>query len=286
MAKTAVATWTIGKTGLALAMLLCALAFPAAAQDFGEYRIGPKDLLEIKVLEAPELNGERRVADNGSISVPLLGEVSVSGLTAVEVRDRIAALLTSKYVQRANVTVVIKDFSNKPITVIGAVARPGTLSVAGRFSLLQALSAAGGLTSGAGRKIYVIRSSDNGLSDTLEVRTSDLIESANPMWNIPIAPADVINIPSQSAVKIYCVGQVKSPGQLTFDSGDRISLLSAISKAGGMTDRASNTVKIKRRGPDGKDTEITVKYGSILKGKVPDPELKPDDVIVVDEAFW
>jgi polysaccharide export outer membrane protein len=286
MADAVKAIRTIGKAQLALAMLLCALAIPAAAQDFGEYRIGPKDLLEIKVLEAPELNGERRVADNGSISVPLLGEVSVSGLTAVEVRDRIAALLTSRYVQRANVTVIVKDFSNKPITVIGAVARPGTLSVAGRFTLLQAISAAGGLTSGAGRKIYILRSSDNGLSDTLEVRTSDLFESANPMWNIPIAPADVINVPAQSAVKIYCVGEVKTPGQLTFDSGDRISLLSAISKAGGMTDRASNTVKIKRRGPDGKDIEITVKYGSILKGKVPDPELKPDDVIVVDEAFF
>ncbi|MFA6958601.1 MAG: polysaccharide biosynthesis/export family protein [Thermoanaerobaculia bacterium] len=276
----------LGSARFALALLIAALAIPAFAQDFGEYRIGPKDLLEIKVLEAPELNGERRVADNGSISVPLLGEISVSGLTAVEVRDRISALLTTRYVQRANVSVVVKDFSNKPITVIGAVGRSGTLNIAGRFTLLQVISAAGGLTGSAGRKIYVIRSSDNGLSDTLEVRTSDLIESANPMWNIPIAPADVINVPAQSAVKIYCVGEVRSPGQLTFDSGDRISLLSAISKAGGMTDRASNTVKIKRRGPDGKDTEFSVKYGSVLKGKIPDPELKPDDVIVVGEAFF
>jgi len=104
------------------------------------------------------------------------------------------------------------------------------------------------------------------------------------MW--PPLTGSYANGPGQWGVKIYCVGQLKEPGQLTFDSGDRISLLSAISKAGGMTDRASNTVKIKRRGPDGKDTEITVKYSAVLKGKVPDPELKPDDVIVVDEAFF
>ncbi len=274
--------------GAALATMLaiCTYLIPAAAQDFGEYRIGPKDLLDVRVVEAPELNGERRVSDNGSISLPFLGEVSVSGLTAAETRDRIAALLTARYVQRANVTVSIKEFSNKPITVIGAVGRPGTLSISGRYHLLQVISAAGGLTANAGRKIYILRNSDNGLSDTLEVRTADLFESANPMWNIPIAASDVINVPAQSAVKIFCLGEVKAPGQLTFDSGDRITLLAAIAKAGGMTDRASNSVKIKRRSTDGKDSEIVVKYGSILKGKVPDPELKPDDVIVVGEAFF
>ncbi|MCM2316762.1 MAG: polysaccharide biosynthesis/export family protein [Thermoanaerobaculia bacterium] len=271
---------------LAILAGAASFALPAAAQDFGEYRIGPKDLLDIKVLEAPELNGERRVSDNGAVSLPLLGEVSVSGLTAAETRDRIGALLTSRYVQRANVTVSIKEFSNKPITVIGAVARPGSLSISGRYHLLQVISAAGGLTANAGRKIYVLRNSENGLSDTLEVRTSDLFESANPMWNIPIAASDVINIPAQSAVKIFCLGEVKSPGQLTFDSGDRITLLAAISKAGGMTDRASNTVKITRRSADGKDSEIVVKYGAILKGRVTDPELKPDDVIVVEESFF
>jgi polysaccharide export outer membrane protein len=268
------------------ALLAIAFALPSSAQDFGEYRIGPKDLLEIKVLEAPELNGERRVSDNGAISLPLLGEVSVSGLTAAETRDRLGSLLTARYVQRANVTVSIKEFSNKPITVIGAVGRPGSLSISGRYHLLQVISAAGGLTANAGRKIYILRNSENGLADTLEVRTSDLFESANPMWNVPIAASDVINIPSQSAVKIFCLGEVKSPGQLTFDSGDRITLLAAIAKAGGMTDRASNTVKIKRRSADGKDSEIVVKYGSILKGKVTDPELKPDDVIVVEESFF
>lgn len=279
-------TTTAGSRLIALAIACLCLSLPAVAQDFGEYRIGPKDLLEIKVYEAPELNGERRVADSGSISMPLLGEVSVSGLTAIEARDRISALLTMKYVQRANVTVVVKEFSNKPITVIGAVARPGTLNVAGRFNLLQTISAAGGLTAAAGRKIYILRSADNGLSDTLEVRTADLFESSDPKWNVPIAPGDVINVPAQSAVKIFCLGEVKSPGQLTFDSGDRITLLAAIAKAGGMTDRASSTVTIKRRGADGNESEIKVKYGAILKGKAADPELKPDDVIVVDEAFF
>lgn len=238
------------------------------------------------MLEAPELNGERRVADNGSIALPLLGEIMISGMTVPEVRDRISALLTARFVQRANVTVSIKELSNKPITVIGAVARPGALNISGRYHLLQVISAAGGLTGNAGRIIYILRNGENGLNDTLEVRTADLFESANPMWNVPIAAADVINIPAQSAVKIFCLGEVKSPGQLTFDSGDRITLLTVVARAGGLTDRASNTVKIKRRTADGKESEITANYKAILKGKVPDLELQSDDVLIVGESFF
>ncbi len=270
-------------------VLATALLLPcrvAVAQDFGEYRIGPKDLIEIKVFEAPELNGDRRVSDAGTISLPMIGEVKVEGMSSGELRDRLTSLLTTKYVNRANVSVVLKEYGSKPITVIGAVSRPGTLNISGRYFLLQAISAAGGLNSGSSKKIYILRTSENGLTDTLEVRTADLFESSNPMWNIPIAPSDVINVPGGSTIKIFCLGELKAPGQITFDSGDRITLLSAIAKAGGLTDRASKTIRIKRRGDDGKDVEFTVDYKKVLSGAVDDPELKSDDVLIVKESFF
>jgi len=256
------------------------------AQSTGEYQVGPKDLLEIKVLEAPELNGERRVSDAGTISLPLLGEVTVSGLSAGQIRDLLTQDLTARFVNRANVSVVVKEYSNKPITVVGAVAQPGTLNVSGNYYLLQAISRAGGLTAGAGKKIYVLRVAENGLTDTLEVATKDLFESSDPKWNIPIVPSDFINIPSRSTVKVFCLGEVSSPGEIAFDSDDRISLLAAIAKAGGMTGRASSTVRIKRRGEDGRDREIEVNYKRILAGSEPDPTLQPDDVVVVKESFF
>lgn len=252
----------------------------------GDYSIGPKDLLEIRVFEIPELNLERRVNNNGTIDLPLLGEISAAGLTAAQVRDRLEQLLKAKYVNRASVSVVIKEYANKPVTVVGAVQRPGSLNISGRWTLLQAISAAGGLTEAAGRKIYVLRRAENGLSDTLEIDTEELFKNATPMWNIPILPADVVNVQAKTLIRVFCLGEVKNPGAMEFNSDDRVSLLSVIAKAGGLTDRASNTIRIKRRGQDGKDSEIVANFRRIVAGKEPDPVLKPNDVVVVKESFF
>jgi len=254
------------------------------AQD-ATYRVGPKDLLEIRVLEIPELNLERRIMDNGMISLPMLGEIVVQGMSAEEVRNKLETMLRAKYVNRANVSIVVKEFANKPVTIVGAVVKPGNLPISGRWTLLQAISAAGGLAPNAGRKIYVLRTAENGLSDTLEIATDDLFRTASAQWNIPILPSDVINIPARSTVRIFVMGEVKSPGALEFDSDDRISLLSVLAKAGGLTDRASKSVRIKRRGEDGKDVETIVNYNRIISGADPDPDLEGDDVVIVKASF-
>jgi polysaccharide export outer membrane protein len=267
------------------------LLFLAAVAGFaqespGDYRIGSKDLLEIRVLEISELNVERRVADSGAIDLPLLGQVNIAGKTAVEIQQQLESLLRAKYVNRANVSVIVKEFANKPVSIVGAVVRPGSLNISGRWYLLQAISAAGGLDATAGKKIYVLRRGDNGLSDVLEIQRDDLLQGASPMWNVPIFAGDVVNIPARSVVKVYCLGEVRQPGALEFDSDDRITLLSVIAKAGGLTDRASKTILIKRKGADGKDTETKVNYKAVIAGKEPDPPLKANDVVVVSESFF
>jgi len=271
-----------------VALLVGLLAPPSlhAQEASGDYRIGPKDLLEIRVLEITELNVERRVEDSGAIDLPLLGQFKVAGLTALEARAQLEDLLRAKYVNRANVSVVVKEFANKPISVVGAVTKPGSLSISGRFTLLQAISAAGGLDASAGKKIFVLRRGDNGLSDVLEIKADDLFRSANAMWNVPVFPSDVVNIPARTTVKVFCLGEVKAPGALEFDSDDRLSLLSVVAKAGGLTDRASSKILVKRRGPDGKDVEAKYNYKAVIAGKEPDPTLKADDVVVVQESFF
>jgi len=267
-------------------MLIALPCVLRADEQVGDYRIGPKDLLEIKVFEIPELNLERRVSDSGSIDLPLLGDLSVAGLSSSQVSSRIEALLTAKYVNHANVSVNVKEYANSPVSIVGAVQKPGPLNISGNWYLLQAISAAGGLTEKAGRKLYVLRRAPNGLSDRLEIRVDDLFRGDSSMWNIPIYPSDIVNIPPRNPVKIFCLGEVKNPGALDFESDDRITLLSVIAKAGGLTDRASNSVRIKRRGQDGKDVEKVVNFRRVVSGKDPDPALAPDDVIIVKESFF
>ena len=271
---------------LAILLLACFPLSAAAQETPGDYAIGPKDLLDIRVLELPELSADRRVTDNGTIDLPMVGEVQVGGMTSAEVRARLEALLTARYVNRATVVVNVKEFNNKPVSVLGAVLRPGSLSISGRWTLIKAISAAGGLTERAGRRILVLRRADNGLSDTLEISTQELFQSATAVWNIPIFPADVINVVPKATFTVFCIGEVKGAGALQFDSDDRLTLLSVVAKAGGLTDRASKKIRVKRRGADGKDTEIVVDYKRILGGDDPDLEIQPNDVVVVKESFF
>ncbi len=273
---------------LAVMAALAVLLAPAmrAQEQSGDYKVGAKDLLAISVFEIPELNLERRVSDSGSIDLPLLGEVAVAGMTTSEVRTRIESLLTAKYVNRANVSVIVKEYANSPVSIVGAVQKPGPLNISGNWYLLQAISAAGGLTPQAGRRIFVLRRAANGLSDRLEINVDDLLRGGSSNFNIPIFPSDVVNVPARTPVKIFCLGEVKTPGALEFDSDDRITLLSVIAKAGGLTDRAARSIRVKRRGPTGKDVEMNLNFRRIVSGKDPDPVLLPDDVVVVKESFF
>jgi polysaccharide export outer membrane protein len=202
------------------------------------------------------------------------------------VRDKLERMLTEKYVNRANVSIVVKDFGNRPISVLGAVNKTGSLNISGSWTLLQAISAAGGLTERAGKTIYVLRRSENGLGDTLEVDVDGLLHGGSPKWNIPLYPGDVVNVEGRRSVRIFCLGAVRSPGALDLDEGDRLTLLSVIAKAGGLTDKAASKIRIKRRGADGKDNEVVVNFSRIVSGKDPDPPLQADDIVIVKESFF
>src|SRR5215472_11928438 len=73
---------------------------PPGPESPSDYKIGPKDLLDVKVFEIPDLNGDRRVSDTGTISLPLLGDLNVAGMTTTQVADRLNSMLTAKYVNR------------------------------------------------------------------------------------------------------------------------------------------------------------------------------------------
>ena len=273
------------KNAFVIALVMIA-ALSATAQTAGDYKIGPKDLLEIRVLEVPELNVERRVSASGSIELPMLGEVAVSGQTEAGVKARIETLLRARFVNRANASVIVKELASNPISIIGAVTKPGPLTVSGKWTLLQTIAAAGGVTERAGKKIFVIRTSADGATQVLEIPTDELLRGASAKWNVPIFPSDVINIPARTTVNVLCLGEVRKPGSLEFDSDDRITLLSAIAKAGGLTERASLQVRIRRRDAAGTETEIVADYGRIARGKQSDVPLQADDAVIVKLAFF
>jgi polysaccharide biosynthesis/export protein len=268
-----------------LFLLTCAAAGRAQDKDPG-YRIGPRDLIQIKVDEDTRLNGSSRVNEGGMINFTLLGDVPVAGKTTAEVGVVLKKLLEEKYMQRATVDVEVLEFRSRPISIIGAIKLPGNLGFSGRWTLLEALTAAGGLLENHGNVAYILRRADNGLSDQVTIDLDDLLLHGNSKLNIPIYANDLINVPATVEITIYCIGQVNKPGALLFKSSERISLLSAIAHAGGLTDRASKKILVKRLAGASGPREITADFNKILAGKEADVELRQGDVIVVKESFF
>lgn len=249
------------------------------------YRIGPRDLIEVRVFETPELNVSRRVSEDGEVNLPLIGNVALGGLTEAEAARKLKGVLEAKLLQRASVAIQVQEFRSSPITVIGAVRQPGNLAFSGRWTLLEAVTAAGGLTEAHGNFVYVIRHASNGLSGQVAVPIEDLLVRTDPKVNLPIFAGDLINVAATIEVIVYCLGEIQQPGAISFKSSERMTLLSLISRAGGLTDRASRKILIKRDGREGK-SEITVDYKRILAGKDPDLDLQAGDVVVVKESFF
>src|SRR5262245_55663147 len=276
MKKIAVLAWTF----------LTLIAARAGTQERDpSYRVGPRDLLEVRVYEDDKLNGQRRVTEDGLVNLPLLGDVAVAGKTTAEIGEILKRLLEARYMQRASVDVQVIEFRSRPITVMGAVKEPGPLPFSGRWNLLEAITAAGGLADGHGNDIHILRRADNGLTDQVTVDADDLWLRADPKVNLPIYANDLIQVPGTVEVTIYCLGEVERPGAVVFKSNERITVLTAIAHAGGLTDRASHRMLIKRAGA-GEPAEITVDFKKILAGKEPDVELRQGDVIVVKESFF
>ena len=281
------AVWLYFGALLLGAALTTAQSTGASGSAGSGYRLGPKDLVEVRVLELQEMASlERRVSEKGTINLPFVGEIAASGLTDAELAARIKAELERQVLQRASVAVQVREFRARPISVIGAVNQPGNLAFAGRWTLLEAITAAGGLSQSHGRTAYVLRKSDNGLSDQIAIDLDDLFVRADPRMNIPIFPNDLINIPVMLEVTIYFLGEVAQPGALTFKSTERITVLTAVARAGGLTDRASRKILVRREDASGRSQEIEVDYKRLVAGKDPDVQLRAGDVVVVKESFF
>ena len=122
----------------------------------GDYRIGPQDLLDINIFEAPELNRTVRVSENGEVSLPLLGGIRVVRLTARELENTLAAKLR-EFLKDPHVSVMVTAIESHPVSVIGEVNKPGVFQVRGSKTLLEMLSMAQGLAPDAGDEVLVMR---------------------------------------------------------------------------------------------------------------------------------
>ena len=261
------------------------LFFRAATGENMDYRLGREDVIEIRVFELDQLNRTVRVSGDGSVELPLVGRLPASGMTAEEVAEEVASRLRDRYVQNPQVSIFILEFNSRKVSLLGAVQIPASYALVGQRGLLEILAEAGSLTSDAGQTLYIFRRTADGRSARLTVPLNELLLYGDPRWNIGLMAGDVISVPPEAAIAISLLGALNSPGVHKLPVGDRATLLKAIALAGGLNERASKKVQIRRR-ENGKETVIKVNLGDILSGKTPDLILQEGDVVVVNESFF
>ncbi len=258
--------------------------FEAGGSD---YRIGRQDLLEISVFDVEDLDQTVRVADDGSITMPLLGRLVVAGLTKSELEALIAGLLEERYVRNPQVTVFIKEYESKRVAVSGAVKKPGTYEMLGRKTLLEMISMAGGLDKDLGKEIIIFRRSEDGTTKRIPVHLERLVYEADPALNLVVAPGDIIYVPTVEKVRVFVSGAVRNPDLYEVPRDEPITVLKAITIAGGTTDRAAEKkVQVIRTEADGSRVTLLVNLRKVKRGKAEDPILQRDDIVLVPEAFF
>lgn len=250
------------------------------------YRIGPQDVLDIRVFNRPQLSREVRVEANGMIQMPLLEmDIQASCKTETELAKEIAALYL-KYQRNPYVNVFVKEYSSTPVAVIGAVDKPGRFQLTRRVRLLELLAFAGGPTEKAGGKIQIAHTGSISLCENTngaERGVFDFYSLKDAMQggkesNPYIDPGDIVSIPE--ADQAYVVGNVFKPQAVLLKEPTTVS--QAIAMAGG-TLRASklNSIKIIRpKSGTGKEV-ISVDLQAINKQQAQDIMLEPNDVIEV-----
>jgi polysaccharide biosynthesis/export protein len=273
---------------LSLAVFLAfGLVAAAPAQDIllnrGEVRIGPRDVIDVKIVQDEKLNTHATVSDEGAITMPVVGKVVIGGLTQRQAEQRIKQVLESRVLNKADVTVQLIEFGSKPISVVGAVTHPGNVG-GSNLTLIQAITEAGGLAPGYGKSLYVIRTGMNGLNEQIAVDIDDLMVNGNPDLNLPLSPNDVINVPVEVPLTVYVWGEVTHPGKIELRRTQNPSLLQAIAAAGGPTDRAGKTAKISRTGD--KSKTLSANWKRIAEGNGKDIPLQDGDTIYIKESIF
>jgi polysaccharide export outer membrane protein len=239
-----------------------------------ELLLGGGDVVRISVFGNPDLTMETRVSESGFITMPLIGQVAVAGLSTAMAEAKIASMLElGHFVKKPQVNMLITALTSQQVSVLGQVNRAGRYPIDGRRSVLDLLALAGGINPDGGDVVTVIRKRDGKVvKDQLD--TAELMRSADMTGNFDVQAGDIVFV--DRAPRFYIYGEVQRPGQLRLER--QMTVLQALSAGGGLTPRGTERgLRVKRRGQNGKLQIIDVKGDDLLQ---------PNDVVYVKESLF
>lgn len=265
-----------------------ALQFPAASStaeaESGEYQVGVGDKLELVVFGHDDLTRTVEVRADGSVNLPLLGDLMVAGKGVSAIADELRDRLGSEFLVDPKVGVEVKEYRSHWVTLMGEVRQPGRFPLRRNMRLLDVLAESGGPTKEAGHQVLLTsQTADDGAPHQQIIAMQELMKAGTGAANPLLHHGDVITVLERDL--FYIRGEVNRPSAYVLEAG--MTLVKAIAIAGGFTPYASRKeIQILRTGPAGAQERITINLKAIEDGKRDDLPLKADDVIIVSRRVF
>ncbi len=270
------------------AMLLLTLSALALSAD--DYRIQRDDVLQITVVEDPALSRETVVAQDGTINLPVVGTITVRGMTTGELAEKIrTALIEAQYLRDPHVSISLKVINRPRVAVLGMVQRPGTYDFKEGETVMHAISMAGSFDPDRARLQDAVlrRKRPDGTEETIPLDLEKLFFKGDMSQNYRLQPDDVIFIPEDVVNRVYVLGKVVRPGLYPWKSSTTV--LEAINRAGGQQEKGTlSRVYIIRPNPNAPDKPQRIEVNLLKlidKGDTSqDIALQPGDTVYVPEV--
>lgn len=259
--------------------------------ELPSYKLGPGDKMKIYVYDEPELDSDVVIVkQDGTLSYRLVGEIDVTGLTIPEATLIIEEKLKD-YILYPKVSIIPFEARSAAVTILGKVTFPGIIEIKGRMRILDALAEAGGLALGWFQnntveladleRTFMIRD-----GRILPIDFVELVQNGKIIYNIPLLDKDYIYIPSAVNREVYVIGEVNQEGHYFYQ--ENMTLVQSITFAQGFKNTAQATVYV-IRGNLTHPRIFKIDTKDILKAKVRDFRLKPNDIVYIPKrpiARW
>lgn len=246
-------------------------------EQFAHLKLTPGDLVSLRVLDDGDFTGEFRVDPSGNLAVPELGPVHVVGETTDEVRQQIAKLLLDQgLLKDPQVELDLVEYAAPQVKILGEVGAPGVFPLLAPENLDDVLALAGGPTMMAGDEILITRKEGG---SPIKVQYSRQLPAEN-LRKVVVHPGDTVQV--MRAGVVYVLGSVNRPGGYIMQENGKLSVLQAISIAGGTTFIASTgSVYVMHKDEDNTTVWIQLPYKKMTQGKAADLPLHVNDILFI-----
>ena len=257
--------------------LLFFLALPVAFSQPArtEPVLGVGDVIKVSVYQSPDLAVEARISEVGQINFPLIGAVTVGGLSVSAAEQRIAQLLRDGgFVLKPQVTIQTVRILSSQISILGQVAKPGRYPIEiVNSKVSEMIASAGGVVPGGADVVTLVGNRD-GKPIKLDIDLPAILQAGRAELDVPVENGDIIYV--DRAPTIYIYGEVQRPGQLRLERG--MTLMQALAQGGGLTSRGTERgIRVHRKDASGATRILELNLND---------RVERDDVVYVRESIF